>query len=541
METILQNIEEAVAIADENSVIISKNKAFADFFGNVKDFKRLSNKFYFDICLLNTDNILDYNPINAAIKSPESFFTHTVFQKSDKIYLDFTVKAFNYGQNRVIIFNNITDKTQKEKLEHENTALKTQNKEFKNTNARAQNQAIRMALLNRISSGIRDLTDVSTLTKSALKELSVIFGSYKAFYASKTAKGFEVEEVYPKKYNCEIGKIITYDKKTLETIENKKYSVELTMREYENSPLLETTVSRILIPVWGKGGLMGLVAVFTHQKSSFKDEKELLSSISDLLATAIVQARLFKQVTNQKEQLENALKELKDTQLQLINSEKMASLGQLVASVAHEINSPLASINSNNSMIKSLIEKFDVPEALKELNSIDRIAIERINNIVQSLKRFVRLDEAQLQSTQINRELDLTLDLLKHKTKNRIKITKNYAQLPEINCHTNLLNQVFMNLLMNAVQSIENEGEIIVTTEFDSNYVSVKIKDTGCGIKDADQIFRTGYTTKKPGEGTGLGLAISKKIVEKHGGEISFNPKCQQGSEFCVKIPRKIQ
>lgn len=537
-ENIYENIDEAVALIDEKSVISFKNKAFERIFGAVKDFKRLANKFYFDLCVLNTDDIVEYNPINAAIESPEDFYAYAIFQKTDKVFLHFSIKAFKDGKNKVIIFNDITEKIQNEQLENENTALKIQNKDFANTNVQAQNQAIRMALLNRISASIRDSTDISTLTMSALKELSIIFGAYKAYYASKAVNGFEIEEIYPERYKNETGTIITYDAKIRESIDAKEHSIMLTMKEYENASLLEAAVNRILIPVWGKNHLLGVAAIFTNQKSSFKEEKELLASISVQLATAMVQANLFRQIKNQKEQLESALKELKDAQLQLINSEKMASLGQLVASVAHEINTPLASINSNNDMIKMIIEKYDVPEALKEINSTDRVAIKRINNIVQSLKRFVRLDQAELQKTQVNKELDLTLDLLRHKTKNRINIIRNYAELPEIDCYTNLLNQVFMNLLMNAVQSIENQGEIIVSTDFDREYVYIKIQDSGCGIKDPERIFQTGYTTKKPGEGTGLGLAISKKIIEKHRGEISFNAQCTQGSEFIIKIPR---
>ena len=183
--------------------------------------------------------------------------------------------------------------------------------------------------------------------------------------------------------------------------------------------------------------------------------------------------------------MKNALKELKETQIQLINSEKMASLGQLVAGVAHEINTPIASIKSNNGIVAKLlpsIENAELREMLCDINSIDNEAVNRISNIVTSLKKFVRLDEAELQEADINKELDLTLELIRHETKNRIEIIKNYGDLPLIKCFPNMLNQVFTNILVNACQSIEGAGTITITTEIDNEKLYISIKDNGRGI-----------------------------------------------------------
>ena len=239
--------------------------------------------------------------------------------------------------------------------------------------------------------------------------------------------------------------------------------------------------------------------------------------------------------------MKSTLKELKETQIQLINSEKMASLGQLVAGVAHEINTPVASIKSNNSIVAKLlgsIENDELKEMLSDINEVDKEAVNRISNIVTSLKKYVRLDEAELQETDINKELDLTLELIRHETKNRIKIQKNYGKIPLIKCYPNLLNQAFTNILINACQAIENTGTIAISTKYANKKLTVKIKDTGKGIpqNNLNKIFSAGFTTKGIGVGTGLGLAICKKIIEQHKGEIIVNSRVGVGSEFVITI-----
>ena len=249
--------------------------------------------------------------------------------------------------------------------------------------------------------------------------------------------------------------------------------------------------------------------------------------------------------------MEKTLTELKDTQLQLINSEKMASVGQLVSGVAHEINTPLASINSNSSMISRLLKDKDVLskeqiDLLSDLNSIDIEAVQRISNIVKSLKRFVRLDEAEFQEADINKEIDLTLKLMTHELKNNIKVEKNYGEIPSVMCSVNMLNQVFMNLLVNACHSFldSNKDAIIsIFTDIENGNLIVKIKDNGCGmsLETQNKIFNVGFTTKQKGIGTGLGLSISKKIVELHKGTITFVSKEGFGTEFKISIPLNLK
>ena len=175
----------------------------------------------------------------------------------------------------------------------------------------------------------------------------------------------------------------------------------------------------------------------------------------------------------------------------------------------------------------------------EEINQIDKEAIDRISKIVISLKKFVRLDEAELQLADINKEMDLTLEIIRHETKNKVEIEKHYGNIPQIKCYPNMLNQVFTNILINACQSIENKGKITISTELKEHMLEIKIKDTGKGIpkENLNKIFTAGFTTKGVGVGTGLGLAISQKIIDKHNGKIRVISELGVGSEFIITIP----
>ncbi len=551
-----------------NGVYFNKafKKVFQDCFTQSSDeavLKKLDNKFYFEYYLLESENLKTNSPLKDAIEQKRNFCLYGMYQKNEREFLYFLIQAFTLKKYRILYFYDVTRELLTERLTIENEKLKVQNKEFLNTNSKAQNQAVKLALLNRISTSISKTIDLNDLINTALKELSIIFGAKKAFFAKKKPdeEVFITEYIYPSKGLGDVsGEILKYDKQTTDEIFDNKISTKICLKENENaaSPL-KTPLNRIILPIMKNGNLIAILIIFTPKKNIEEIEKELLLGVSMQISSAITQAMLFKEVTDKKEEVENALDKLKETQLQLINSEKMASLGQLIASVAHEINTPLASICANNEILKRFFNSNtpfdnDTLEILKETNSIDNIAIKRISNLVQSLKRFVRLDEETLQAANINEELDLTLNLLRHKLKKNINLTKNYGDIPKVNCYPNMLNQVFLNILMNAIQSIEKEteekagytGEISISTEIADKSLFVKIKDNGSGIKEEDKkkIFHAGFTTKKVGEGTGLGLAICKKIIEKHNGKISFESTgakkgdtTAKSTEFTIQIP----
>lgn len=541
---------DAVIIINDKKEVLYKNNAFKRTFTDFVNLHKFSHQLNFDICTLDGDNVEMYSPIYQAITSPQNFFACITYQNLQKETFHFNITAIKRNRYVVIIFNDVSAKKKLETLEKEHNILsdkykklQAENKNFIKIKQKAQAQAIKMVLINKMSNIIRESIDISKITNSALKELSGMFGAFKIYYASTLNKSFKIEEI-SKEFKSEINSVIKFDEATYKSIIDKKIVVSSCLKEHLQAPNLGKNVFRIIVPIYHLSQMLGVIVILSHQKRELNDELDILESVAAQLGNAIIQAKLYEKDLKTVAELQATLKELKDTQIQLINSEKMASLGQLIAGVAHEINTPLASINSNNSIIAKFIKKIDndeIAQTLKEINELDHEAVTRISKMVKALKQFVRLDEAELQEADINKEIDLTLGLIRHETKNRINVTKNYGEIPLIKCYPNMLNQVFMNILINACQSIKDEGEIEVTTIFKDDNLIVKIRDNGIGIKkeQIDKIFAAGYTTKGVGVGTGLGLAISQKIIQKHEGKISVNSSLGQGSEFVITIPSK--
>ena len=547
---IFNRFRDAVIIINKKYDVVYQNYTFKRWFENFTDLKKFSHNTNFNICPLNSENLENYSPIWHALNSAEDFFACVSYQENNGeiYYYDLTVlKKGNYS---ILFFSDVSatnllnsEKKKNEKLRRECLQLKEENENLQNIKQKAQSQAIRIALINKVSNIIRESMDISKILQSALSELSSMFGSFRAYYASCCGNKFKIEEIYgtnsfPK------NELISFDNQTFTTIQNKEISVKHVMKEYVDAKPFKQPIMRVVVPIFHLQKLVGVVVLLNYKKREMNEELEILEAISFQLGNAIIRAELYQKNIRTVKELKQAMKELKETQLQLINSEKMASLGQLVAGVAHEINTPVASIKSNNGLLAKLIpqiENAEIADIMQEINQIDNEAIERISKMVYSLKKFVRLDEAELQEADINKELDLTLDLIRHETKNRIEIVKNYGKLPLIKCYPNMLNQVFTNILINACQAIEGKGTIKISTSYQGETLTVSIKDTGKGIPEEEipKIFTAGYTTKGVGIGTGLGLAICSKIIEKHGGKIIVNSEVGKGSEFVITINSK--
>jgi len=286
-------------------------------------------------------------------------------------------------------------------------------------------------------------------------------------------------------------------------------------------------------------------------------------------------------VVSQKETIEHAYAELRAAQSQMVHSEKMASLGQLTAGIAHEINNPInfisvgiTGLEKNFRSFMKVVDKYEAiaangntEEALKEIEELKKniqygevknfihglmddikLGADRASEIIQGLRSFSRLNEAEFKAADLHEGLDATLVLLRTKTKNAIEIIKEYdPYLPIINCNPGQLNQVFMNILTNAIEAIEMKpgggaNEIRIKTINHTDKIEIRIKDSGTGIPKEikEKIFDPFFTTKEVGKGTGLGLSISFGIIKKHNGQIAVQSEDGKGTEFIITIPKEL-
>ncbi|MHC5775683.1 GAF domain-containing sensor histidine kinase [Nostoc sp.] len=353
--------------------------------------------------------------------------------------------------------------------------------------------------------------------------------------------------------------------------------------------LLELMEARayIVVPIFQGEKLWGLLAAYQNIKPRDwqEDEVDLLMQIGTQLGVGLQQAELLEQTQHQKEEITQTLKELQHTQSQLIQSEKMAGLGQLVAGVAHEINNPISFIYGNITYVNEHTENLfkllglyqkEYPKATGEIQkqsaAVDldfisddlpkilasmKMGADRISQLVLSLRSFSRLDEAGMKPVDLHEGIDSTLLILQHRLQPEtnsfaIEVVKQYGELPPIVCYAAQMNQVFMNVLNNAIDALENSatsGKIIdnpkiwIRTEvIEGDTILIWIADNGCGIPEMtrSRIFEPFFTTKQPGQGTGLGLSISYQIiVEKHGGNIKCVSEPGNGCEFWIEIPMK--
>ena len=281
-----------------------------------------------------------------------------------------------------------------------------------------------------------------------------------------------------------------------------------------------------------------------------------LEVYADAISLAYARFLDIRSLEGRNQELQTAYQKLQETQAQLVHSANMAAMGQLVAGVAHELNTPLGALKSNIDVFQRGLLKLEgslgeqagagenestrILQHLEKLAGVSVEAVERAGTIVTDLRRFARLDEAEFGRVDLHEGLDRTLSLLARELGSTVRVHKDYADLPLVDCYPKQLNQAFMNLLMNAGQAMEEEkGEILIKTAHQKDEVLVEIRDTGKGIPEEqlEKIFEPGFTTKGVGVGTGLGLSIVHQIIERHRGRIEVESQVGQGASFKIWLP----
>lgn len=267
-----------------------------------------------------------------------------------------------------------------------------------------------------------------------------------------------------------------------------------------------------------------------------------------------------RRLRERRRQLEDAVARLRSEQADLVNSTRLATLGSLVAGIAHELDTPLGSLSSSHDTLRRAMgrlqeiladERVD-PSELEDVRRIVRaldgvmdasgLAVDRMVGLVGSLRTFGRPDGATRDLVDVHRALDDTVTLVRHRLGDRIAVETSYGDLPRIECFPAELNQAFMNLLLNATQAIEGSGRISLRTSAGDGEVEVEIRDDGSGIpeEDLERIFEPGFSTRGSRVGMGLGLLITQQVVDRHGGRIEVESEVGVGTSFTLRLPLRL-
>lgn len=371
--------------------------------------------------------------------------------------------------------------------------------------------------------------------------------------------------------------------KVLETLEpqwiENVFNSGSFLRQDEGKKL--SMIGGFAVPIFSDNKLCAVAEFFTDNiKYKKKKYLKIMIRAAATISTLLERRSAEKKLLKKNQELKSAWDELKQIQIQLFQTSKMASIGQLAAGVAHEINNPIGYLANNLRVltkymviikeIMQMRQQFydnisqelspEISRKKQELNKnekakkidfiiddIDNLlsesaeGVQRVSDIVIGLKSFARINEAEFKEASINECMESTLKVIWNEIKYKCEVIKDFGEIPPLKCNPGQLNQVFMNLLVNASQAIEYKGTITIKTYVEDGKVCISISDTGCGIPQSNResIFEPFFTTKPVGIGTGLGLSISYGIIQKHGGTIEVDSHVGEGTTFLIRIPQE--
>lgn len=469
-----------------------------------------------------------------------------------------------------------------------------------------QEQSERERLINGINSVVRSPVELNEILKTVCNELSVAMKVFRCAIVCPNPKHEKLliteagddENIDPldqssTHFNFELLEYLLENHSFYETREDGSIQKSFVYYKPENDadlfPVRELLVaaqmgSMVIQPIIYRGSSKGIIIVAETdpRRRWAESELELVKAVAGQVAVAVEQSSLIEALHKINEDLlqknvnlDAKNVQLKSVQSQMIHQEKMASLGRLVAGIAHELNNPINFVHGNLPYLKEyvedlkkLVDSIDIEKLpqeqqrkLKELKEkvkydflvadLDNIiadlneGADRIRTIIRNLRSFSRLDEAELKEASIHDGLDSSLKILsQYYGSHLITINKDYSELPPVMCNPGQLNQVWMNILANAAQAVEakEHGIVDIKTTLENGVIVVTISDNGTGIKPEIQskIFDPFFTTKPVGQGTGLGLSICHSIIERHGGQIELDSKLGHGTRFTIRIPAKL-